>query len=130
MTNPVEIAALVFGLVGLLVGYAGWRLARQWQRDCQEARILIAVKGRVRLDAPLVEWLAWNKALPKREQGRGGIIFQHNGVRVATTDLSTTSGVGFVNGSVLLAPWVYFEAINATSKSLDIDYILWGADRL
>ncbi len=54
----------------------------------------------------------------------------HNGVLVATMDSSTTAGVGCVNGSVLLAPWVYFEAINATSKSLDIDYIhVWG-DRI
>lgn len=54
----------------------------------------------------------------------------HNGLLVATMDTSTTAGVGAVNGSVLLAPWVYFEAINGTSKSLDIDYIhLWG-DRI
>jgi hypothetical protein len=54
----------------------------------------------------------------------------HNGVRVATMDSSTTAGVGAVNASVLLAPWVYFEAINATSKSLDIDYLWTWADRL
>lgn len=54
----------------------------------------------------------------------------HNGQRVATMDGSTTAGVGAVNGSVLLAPWVYFEAINATSKSLDIDYIAWWGDRV
>lgn len=54
----------------------------------------------------------------------------HNGLLVATMDGSTTAGVGAVNGSVLLAPWVYFEAINATSKSLDIDYIHTWSDRL
>lgn len=54
----------------------------------------------------------------------------HNGALVATMDSSTTAGVGAVNGSILLAPWVYFEAVNATSKSLDIDYINIWSDRL
>ncbi len=53
-----------------------------------------------------------------------------NGVKVAHHDKSTTAGAGAVSGSVLLAPWVYFEAINATSKSLDIDYISTWADRV
>lgn len=42
-------------------------------------------------------------------------------------DTSATAGVGVVNAATLLAPWVYFEATSATSKSLDIDYIhVWG----
>lgn len=53
----------------------------------------------------------------------------HNGQRVATADSAATAGVGVVNGSVLLAPWVYIEAINATSKSLDLDYVAMWADR-
>lgn len=44
-------------------------------------------------------------------------------------DVSTTAGVGMVNAATLLAPWVYFEAINGTSKSLDIDYIHVWAQR-
>ena len=71
------------GLLGWIVGVMGYRTAREWARDCQKCRIIIAVKGRVQLDASLVEWLSWNKALPKREQSRGGIIFQHSHVRVA-----------------------------------------------
>ncbi len=82
MTLALELLAAV-GLVGWPVGISGYLLARRWMRDCQKCRIIIAVKGRVQLDASLVEWLAWNKALPKREQGRGGVIFQHSAVRVA-----------------------------------------------
>jgi hypothetical protein len=92
----LEAASVAFGVAGLALGLAGWRLARQWQRDCQEARIIIAVKNRVKLDAPLVEWLAWNKALPKREQGRGGVIFQHNGVRVALARPKVMANTGAV----------------------------------
>ena len=76
----LELAALAFGVAGVTLGVAGWLLARRWARDCAECRILIAVKGKVKLDAPLVEVLAWNRALPHRERARGGIIFQHNGV--------------------------------------------------
>ena len=76
-------AVAAIGLAGWPIGISGYMLARRWARDCQKCRIIIAVKGRVQLDASLVEWLSWNKALPKREQGRGGVIFQHSHVRVA-----------------------------------------------
>jgi len=52
-----------------------------------------------------------------------------NGQRIATHDISATAGVGAVNGSVLLAPWFYVRAMDATSKSIDIDYIALWADR-
>lgn len=54
----------------------------------------------------------------------------HNGALVSVMDASTTAGVGAVNGSVLLAPWVYVEATSASSKSLDVDYIHLWADRV
>lgn len=82
----MSLAYSIFALAGLLgwpLGIGGWLLARRWQRDCEKCRIIIARKGRVILDASLVEWLAWNKALPKREQSRGGMIFHGNGISVA-----------------------------------------------
>lgn len=79
----LEIASLTFGALGSLLGVAGWRLARRWARDCAACRIIIARKGKVVLDAPLTEWLSWNRALPTREQSRGGIVFMANGVQVA-----------------------------------------------
>jgi hypothetical protein len=79
----IAYALAAFGLAGWVVGVSGWMLARRWARDCRKCRIIIARKGRVVLDASLVEWLAWNKALPKREQSRGGIIFHANGIQVA-----------------------------------------------
>ncbi len=79
----LEAAALTVGALGILLGASGWALARRWERDCRECRILIGRKGKVVLDAPLTEWLQWNKALPKRERSRGGIIFHANGIQVA-----------------------------------------------
>lgn len=79
----LELIALIVGAVGLGVGLLGFRTARTWRRDCRQCRIIIARKSRVVLDAPLTEWLAWNKALPNREQSRGGIIFRESGISVA-----------------------------------------------
>lgn len=102
----LEVASLTIGTLGVLFGLACYRIARMWQRDCREARIIIAVKNRVQLDAPLVEWLAWNKALPKRERGRGGIIFQHSGVRVALARPKVMAHTGV-------------EKVSSTSRTVD-----------
>jgi hypothetical protein len=79
----LELAAFAAAALGIMFGAAAWLLARRWARDCQECRIIIGRKGKVVLDAPLTEWLAWNRALPKRERSRGGIIFHANGIQVA-----------------------------------------------
>lgn len=71
------------GALGLAAAANFYWLAHRWARDCAKCRILIARKGRVVLDASLVEWLSWNRALPHREQSRGGIIFHANGIQVA-----------------------------------------------
>ncbi len=79
----LEAAAFTVGVLGILLGASGWLLARRWASDCAKCRIIIARKGRVALDASLVEWLSWNRALPARERDRGGIIFHANGIQVA-----------------------------------------------
>jgi hypothetical protein len=81
--SPLEILLAVVAVVGFAFGVNGWLLARRWQTDCSKCRIIIGRKGKVVLDAPLTEWLSWNKALPKREQSRGGIVFNANGIQVA-----------------------------------------------
>lgn len=78
-----ELVAYTLAGLGIVLGVSGYYLAWRWARDCRKCRILIARKGKVVLDATLVEWLAWNKALPHRERARGGIIFHANGIQVA-----------------------------------------------
>ena len=56
--------------------------------------------------------------------------FWVDGVFQGSSPPDATAGVGCVNAQTLLAPWVYFEAINATSKSLDIDYITIWSQRI
>ena len=79
----LELVAFSVGALGLLFGASAWILARRWSQECQLTRIVIARKGRVALDAPLTEWIAWRRALPKRERAKGTIVFSANGVQVA-----------------------------------------------
>lgn len=79
----LELVAFIVAGVALLFAASCYSLARRWARDCAQCRIIIARKGKVALDASLVEWLSWNRALPRRERGRGGVIFAANGVQVA-----------------------------------------------
>lgn len=73
----------VVGALGLAFGANCYWIAHRWARDCKACHIIIARKGRVALNAPLTEWLAWNRALPYRDRGKGGIIFHANGIQVA-----------------------------------------------
>jgi hypothetical protein len=87
---------VALGLLGWPLGISGWLLARRWDRDCSQCRILIAIKGKVKMDTPLVELLAWNRSLPLRERARGGVIFTHNGVSFALARPKVMANAGVV----------------------------------
>ena len=79
----LELSCLTIAALGAGFGLYGIRLSRQWVRACKQCHIIIAIKGRVALNANLIEWLAWDKAMPAREGGKGGVIFRHSNVSVA-----------------------------------------------
>lgn len=79
----LELVLLAAAVLASAFAANCYLLARRWARDCAQCRIIIARKGRVVLDAPLTEWLAWNRALPRRERARGGVIFHDRGIQVA-----------------------------------------------
>jgi hypothetical protein len=56
---------------------------RSWARQCQGARIIIAYNNRVKLQAPLTEWLLWTRGLGEDERSSGRVIYQANKVRIA-----------------------------------------------
>ena len=54
----------------------------KWAKQCQRAQIAIAYKRKVKLSAPLVEWLLWcNQLKDKDENGR--VVFSLGGTSVA-----------------------------------------------
>lgn len=69
-----------FGVVfGFSCYYQLWKFARQ----CQQVRIAVAQKGRVKLNAPVLEWLLWSNMLDQDKDSNGRMIVNLNGVSVS-----------------------------------------------
>lgn len=79
----VEVASLVAGGAGLLYGLRQHRELRKWARMCNNARITIAVKRKVRLNAPITEWITWANQIDQDESTTGRVIFVHREVSIA-----------------------------------------------
>lgn len=79
----MEIAAYVFGVLGLACGVVFGLRLRAWERQLAGARIAVAYKQKVRLQAPLVEWLTWANMLAKDEQSTGRVVYRQASTTVA-----------------------------------------------
>jgi len=82
----LAITSFVLGLTGIAGGVFGVRCyieLRRWARQCQRAEIAIAYNRRVRLRAPLVEWLTWANQLEKDEKSTGRVVYRANKMSVA-----------------------------------------------
>lgn len=76
----VGSALAIIGIsYGFLCYYKLWKFARQ----CQQARIVVAQKGRVRLNAPLLEWLLWCNMLDQDKDANGRMILNLSGMSVS-----------------------------------------------
>lgn len=79
-----------FGVVGSLIGVLGfawgvrfyWEL-RKWAHLIKYARIVIAYKGKVKLNAPLQEWALWCKMAETDKSSNGRVVYTLGGTRVA-----------------------------------------------
>lgn len=79
----IVVISLIFGMVGCTFGlFCALRLY-QWERQLRGARIAIAYKGKVKLNAPLIEWIGWINALDKDEKSTGRAIYKANATTVA-----------------------------------------------
>lgn len=81
---------MVIEAVLAVVAILGWACAvwfyvhlYRWARECQQARIVIAYKRKVTVDAPIVEWLLWIREANKDKTVGGRVIYQMSGTRVA-----------------------------------------------
>ena len=77
------VVGYIVGIIGL--GAALWFYYHlwRWAREMQYARIAIAYKGKVKVDATLTEWLLWTRQADKDKYSNGRVVFQVQGVRVA-----------------------------------------------
>jgi hypothetical protein len=73
------------GLFGFAFGLKCYSELRKWARQCQGARIAIAYKRKVKLQAPLIEWLMWVNQLDKDKDSHGRVVYSIGGTSVAIT---------------------------------------------
>lgn len=92
-----------------ILGYIGWGVAVlaiayclrvyyelwKWARICQSARIAVSYKRKVKLQAPLTEWIAWIRLLDKDKDSAGRVIFSQAGVAIAITRADALLNVRF-----------------------------------
>jgi hypothetical protein len=75
-------AAIGFGIAGILFGINAYIHLWKWARMCQRATIARADSGKVKMNAPLTEWLTWCNAL-KGSEARGRTVFKMNKMSVS-----------------------------------------------
>ncbi len=80
------ILEIILGAWALLASaYCGrlylelWR----WARQCQHARIAVSYKGKVQLQAPILEWILWCNQLDEDKQSNGRVVWRNGHAAVA-----------------------------------------------
>jgi hypothetical protein len=81
----LDIVSVVIGILGISFAIRCYLELWRWARQCQHARIAIAFKRRVQLQAPLVEWLQWINMLDNDKDSQGRVVYRNGGVTVAIT---------------------------------------------
>lgn len=79
----VEAVAIVFGVLGVAFGVRSYVELRKWAKQCKEARIVVAYNRRVKMNAPLVEWLQWCNMLDKDESTTGRVVYMNGKTSIA-----------------------------------------------
>lgn len=74
--TALDVIALTVGVLGTAFGARCYLELWRWAKQCQNARIVIAHKRKVQLQAPLVEWLAWANQLGKDEASHGRTVYR------------------------------------------------------
>lgn len=81
----LAIIACVFGIAGVLFGCRCYYELWKWARQMQGARIAIAYKNKVKLQAPLVEWMKWCNQLDDDKDSDGRVVLRMSHMSVVIT---------------------------------------------
>lgn len=76
------LALAALGLVAIPVAVFSFLRFRLWVRECRRQRVLVAEKGKVKLQAPLSDFLTWGRML-KADEASGRVIFHMRGISIA-----------------------------------------------
>lgn len=81
-----------YAVAGVSLAWAAlmYREARKWATQCRNARIAVSYNRRVKINAPLIDWLLWANSL-KGQDETGRVVFQAAKVSVAILRPNTAS---------------------------------------
>lgn len=80
-----DVVSIIIGLVGIAWGVRFYWELRKWAYLIKYGRVVIAFKGKVKINAPLEEWALWcKKANEEKDKNTNGRVIYHlGGTRVA-----------------------------------------------
>jgi hypothetical protein len=81
--SPLNIALIAVAVLGVLLAGRFYLELRRWARLCQGARIAVAYKRRIKLQAPLTDFLVWAGQLTRDERSNGRVVYLMGGTSVA-----------------------------------------------
>lgn len=84
--SAIDIIAFAVGLAGLVFGVNSYLELWKWAKQCQRARVVIAYNHRVRMQAPLTDWLAWANTLGGNQKETGRVVFTDRKFSVAVVN--------------------------------------------
>lgn len=79
----VEIISGVVALVSVAYTIRIYHELWTWARMCQNVRIAIAYKNKVKMDYPLTEWILWTNLLDRDKDSNGRVVYNMGSTRVA-----------------------------------------------
>lgn len=80
--------SLAIGALGVAFGAWSYHELWKWAKQCKNARIAIAYKGRTALQAPIVEWITWANMLGDDDRSSGRVVYRNQKVTVFITRLA------------------------------------------
>lgn len=79
----LEIICVAIGVLGITYGIRCYYELWKWSSICKNVRIAIAYKNKVKIDAPLLEWILWTNLLDKDKDSKGRVVYMQGATRVA-----------------------------------------------
>lgn len=79
----LDIISITLGLIGLSFGLLCALRLYRWERQLRGGRIAIAYKGKVKLNAPLIDWFNWINSLDRDRNATGHTIYKLGSTTVA-----------------------------------------------
>lgn len=82
----VNIIFAVLGFTGFAFGAISMTRLAYWHRHLTRIRIVVAYKGRSRINRPIIDWVRWGESADKDKAARGHVIYNVGKTTVAVLE--------------------------------------------